>query len=84
MATAGLADIHNNSCWGRTVMKKTLTAIGWRSAPDPTDKMMDDKGPVLVLAEALELMSGLDARTQPSVGQGNGLQLSQTKKARAG
>ena len=29
MATAGLADIHNNSCWGRTVMKKkTLTAIG--------------------------------------------------------
>ena len=41
MATAGLADIHNNSCWGRTVMrknswdhtvmkkkKKTLTATG--------------------------------------------------------
>ena len=22
MATAGLADIHNNSCWGRTVMRK--------------------------------------------------------------
>ena len=39
MATAGLADIHNNSCWGRTMMmknswdhtvmkKKTLTATG--------------------------------------------------------
>ena len=23
MATAGLADIHNNSCWGRTVMKNS-------------------------------------------------------------
>ena len=22
MATAGLADIHNNSCWGRTMMRK--------------------------------------------------------------
>ena len=22
MATAGLADMHNNSCWGRTVMRK--------------------------------------------------------------
>ena len=22
MATAGLADIHNNSCWGRTAMRK--------------------------------------------------------------
>ena len=22
MATAGLADIHNNSCWGRTMMMK--------------------------------------------------------------
>ena len=39
MATAGLEDIHNNSCWGRTMMrkdswdhtvmkKKTLTATG--------------------------------------------------------
>ena len=39
IATAGLVDIHNNSCWGRTVMKKdswdhivmkkkTLTATG--------------------------------------------------------
>ena len=34
-ATVGLADVHNNS-WGRTAKKKTLIAIGWQSAPDPT------------------------------------------------
>ena len=39
------------------------TAIGWRSAPDPTDKMMDEKGPVEVPIQALEWMSGLDAPT---------------------
>ena len=57
--------------------------IGWRSPPDPTDKMMDDMGPVVVPAQALERMSGLDARTQPSARQGNDLQLNQTKKVQA-
>ena len=74
-ATGSLADIR--SCnWGRTEMQQQMP-------PDPTDKMMDDKGPVVVPAQALELMSGLDAHTRPTVRQGNGLQLNQTKKAQA-
>ena len=38
---------------------------GWLSPPDPTGKMMYDKGPVQVLARAqvLEWMLGLDERT---------------------
>ena len=44
-------------------------ATDWRSAPDPTDKMMDDKGPVVVPAQALELMSGLGAHKQPPARQ---------------
>ena len=59
------------------------TATGWRSTPDPTDKMMDDKGPVVIPAQALALMSGLDAHKQPPARRGNGLQLNQTKKAQA-
>ena len=35
IATDGLVDIHNCS-WARTEMKKTLTATGWKSSPDPT------------------------------------------------
>ena len=35
------------------------TTTGWRSPPDPTDKMMDDMGPVVDPAQVLELMSGL-------------------------
>ena len=57
---------------------------GQRSPSDPTDKMMDDKGPVVVPAQALERTSGLDARTLPSMIQGNALQLNQTKKVQAG
>ena len=39
------------------------TATGWRSPPDPIDKMMDDKGLAEVPAQALEQMPGLDERT---------------------
>ena len=38
MATAGLADIHNNSCWGRTVMRKKKATIGWQPPLDPKNK----------------------------------------------
>ena len=50
---------------GRTEMKKTLTATGWQSYPDPTGRMMHDKGPVKVpaQAQALEWMLGLDECT---------------------
>ena len=44
--------------------------IGWQSPPDPTDKMMDDKGPVALPAQVLEWMYVLDARTLLLVGQG--------------
>ena len=37
MATAGLADIHNNSC-GCTAMKKTLIATGWQPPQDSKNK----------------------------------------------
>ena len=36
---------------------------GQRSPSDPTDKMMDDKGPVEVPAQTLERMLGLNERT---------------------
>ena len=48
-----------------------MDTTGWQSPPDPTDKMMDDKGLVEVLAQALELMSGLGARKRPPTKQGN-------------
>ena len=60
------------------------TATGWRSPPDPTDKMMDDMVPVVVPAQALALMSGLGTRTLLPARQGNDLQLNQTKKVHAG
>ena len=50
------------------------TATGWGSPSDPTDKMMDDKGPVEVPAQALERMSGLDERTPLPARQDNYLQ----------
>ena len=37
----------------------------WRSPPDPTDKMMDDKGQVVVLAQALELVTSSGMRERP-------------------
>ena len=51
MATAGLADIHNNS-WGRT-MKKPRIATGWQSPPDPTGNqtVVEDQ----IVAQALAL-----------------------------
>ena len=35
MATAGLADIHNNSCWGRTVMQQLSPAELQRGDEQP-------------------------------------------------
>ena len=35
-----------------------LGATGWRSPPDPTNKRTADKGQVVVLAQALEVVSG--------------------------
>ena len=57
---------------------------GWPSPPDPTGKMMNDKGPVEVPAQARERMSGLGTRTWPTVRRGNDPQLNQTEKAQAG
>ena len=72
---------HNYSL--RCTKECHLTTTGWRSPSGPTDKRTVDKGPVVVPAQALELMSGLGARTWPTVRRGNGLQLNQTKKAQA-
>ena len=43
--------------------------------------MRDDKGPVVVPARALELMSGPGTHKWPPARRGNGLQLNQTKRA---
>ena len=59
------------------------TATGWRSPPDPTDKRMDDKGQVVVPAQALERMSGHEARRRPPARRDKGLQSNQTKRAQA-
>ena len=58
-------------------------ATGWRSPPDTTDNRMDDKGQVVVLARALELMSGHGAHRRPPARRGKGLQFNQTKRAQA-
>ena len=52
MATASLADIHNNSCWGRTVMrkKKAPIATGWQSSPDPTGNQTAMEDQIMVPA----------------------------------
>ena len=55
MATAGLADIHNNS-WGRTEKKKTLTATGWQSFPDPNGNYTAMEDQLVVPTLALWLM----------------------------
>ena len=52
MAMAGLADIHSKS-WGRTEMKKTLTATGWQSPPDPTGNQTVMEDQIVVPALAL-------------------------------
>ena len=59
------------------------TATGWRSPPDSTDKMMDDKGQVVVPARALGLMSGPGTRKRPLARRGNDMQLNQTNWAQA-
>ena len=51
MATAGLADIHNNS-WGRTE-KGPQVATGWQSPPDPTDNQTVMEDQIVVPAPAL-------------------------------
>ena len=61
-----------------------LGATGWRSPPDPTDKLAVDKGPGVVPAQALERMSGLNERTPLPARQCNYLQSNQTTKAHAG
>ena len=84
MATAGLVDIHNNS-WGRTVKKKkNLIATGWQSSPDPTGNQTAVKDQLVVPALAPWLVQGSGRREQPSMEQGTGLQISQTKKEHAG
>ena len=60
-----------------------MGAPGWQSVPDPTDKMMDNKGQVVVPAWALELMSDHGVPRRPSAKRGKGLQLNQTKRAQA-
>ena len=42
------------------------STTGWRSPPDSTDKRMVDKGQVVVLAQALELVFGSGMRERPS------------------
>ena len=59
-------------------------ATGWQSPPDPTDNRMDDKGQVVVPAQAMELMSGHRVHRRPPTRRGKGLQLNQTKRAQAG
>ena len=64
MAMAGLADIHNNSCWGRTVMrkKKAPIATGWQSSPDLTDSYTVMKYQIVVPVLAPRLVQGSGRR----------------------
>ena len=84
MATAGLADIHNNS-WGRTVMqkRKTQIATGCQSSLDPTGNWIVVKDQIVVPALAPPLVQGSGRRGQPSTEQGTCLQSNQTKKEQA-
>ena len=55
----------DQSCsWGCTE-ECHPSATGWRSPSDPTDKRTVDKGQVVVLAQALELVSGFSMRERP-------------------
>ena len=49
---------------GRTE-KGPQVATGWRSPPDPTDKLTVDKGQVLAQAQALEQVSRSSTREWP-------------------
>ena len=83
MSTAGLADIQNNSCWGRTVMrkKKAPIATGWQSSPDPKNKQTVMEAPLVVPVPGLVQASG--RREYPPTEQGTCLQSNQTKKEQA-
>ena len=85
MATAGLADIHNNSCWGCTAMrrKKAPIATGWQSSPDPTGNQTVMKDQLVVPALAPWLVQGSGMHAQPSAVQGRVLH-NYTKKEQAG
>ena len=83
MATAGLADIHNNS-WGCTAMNKTLIATGWQSSPDPTGNQTVVEDHLVVPTLSLWLMQGSGRREQPPMEQGTCLQINQTKKEQGG
>ena len=72
IATDGLTDIH--SCnWGRTEMKKTLTATGWQPPPDPKNKHIV-VGAHLV-APAPGLVQGSGRREWPSMERDTDLQI---------
>ena len=67
MATAGLADIHNNS-WSRTVKKKnkkTPIATGSQSSLDPTGNQTVVKDQLVVPALAPWLVQGSGKRECP-------------------
>ena len=85
MATAGLADIHNNNCWGRTVMRKKRAPIAtsWQSSPDPTDSQTVVQDQIVVPVLALQLMQGSGRREWPPKEQGTCLQINQTRKEQA-
>ena len=55
-----------NCSWGRTE-KGPQIATGWRSPPDSTDKLTVDKGPGVVPAQALELVSHSSMHKHPPV-----------------
>ena len=85
MATPGLADIHNNNCWGCTVMmkKKALIATRWQSSPDPTDSQTIVKDQIVVPVLAPQLVQSSGMREQLPTEQGTCLQSNQTKKEQA-
>ena len=85
MATAALADIHNNSCWGRTVMrkKKAPIATGWQSYPDPTGNQPIMTDQIVVPAPAPRLVQGSGRLEYHSTEQDTCLQSNQTKKEQA-
>ena len=68
MAMAGLADIQNNSCWGRTMMrkKKAPIATGWQSSQDLTGNQTVMRDQIVVPALAPRLVQSSGRLEQPS------------------
>ena len=52
-----------------------LGATGWESPPDSTDKLIVDKGPGVVPAQALEMVSHSSLHKRPPVKQGTCLKI---------